>query len=688
MLETEREYLASLLDSVDCIDYLPLFEENAITPDLLPSLDKQAIKELGVDKVGDRLRIQVLVKLTNIDRIKKDVPLNLLDKSIDVAVKSIIQLEDQVRNAHAFHNKHHNNSSTTSFINKSQVVSVTVITQDGEVHFVDINKRKNGETTDCKKKIILSILGNPNINNWKIYYVDYRQGSTIHELIDEELDQLINGGSIEKDRLILCRSNESVTTDAINTSNKINRKSGRNGSGNIIRGKRVTDKEIGQFMGGRPPSQMISVNLREYFPNLDNVEIEDIKRKSMRLSMYSNKVMNNLGKNRFTLSSSKRDSLYSRLSNLSMMTGTNNRMSMFSDNASIGVGKPLKMDYHHDNGEEDEDDQNTHKVEDTIIEDEHPNSIIELLDESDEDDISHEEEAENENEDEMMGVITNEVAHGPSVWHKGPKIGQGSFGNVYLGLNGLTGELMAIKQVDLPQNESEKSKAMMVNALKQEISLLKDLSHENIVRYLGSNTDSNNMFIFLEYIPGGSVNSMLKMYGPFEEELIKNFTRQVLIGLVYLHSKGIIHRDIKGGNILVDNNGNVKIGDFGISKKIAVSGGEGEGEKERKNKRSSLQGSVFWMAPEVVKQVAYTEKADVWSVGCLVVEMYTGKHPYPGLSQMQAIFQIGTGKAQPGVPVRAAGDREAVQFFRHVFAPDYVTRPTAAQLLALPFVAQ
>lgn len=685
MLESEREYLASLLDKVDCIEYLPLFENNDITPDLLPSLDKQAIKELGVTKVGDRLRIQVLVKLTNMDRIKKDVPVGLLNKSITVAVNSMVQLEEQVRNAQ---NNNPNFSSNGSSGAKSAFVSITVITQDGEAHPVDISKKKGVSDVDSKKKILLSVLGNSKTNEWKLYYVDYSKGSAIHEVGDAELDNILNEGLVEKDRLILCKHKESVNTEAVNTSNKIHRKRKTSSQ---------KDREINQFMGGRPPSQMISTNLREYFPDLDHGEIEDIKRKSMRLSMYSSKMMNRMSKNRFTMSS-KRDSLYSRLSNLSMMSS---RMSVYSD-ASYGVGKPVRMDYHdipEESEEETEKGDGTH-VPDAIIEDEHPNSIIELLDESDDDELAEEDGDDNGNEDEMMNVISNEVANGPSVWHKGPKIGQGSFGNVYLGLNGLTGELMAIKQVDMPQNETEKSKKIMVGALKQEISLLKELSHENIVRYLGSNTDSSKMYIFLEYVPGGSVSSMLKIYGPFEDKLIRNFTRQVLVGLVYLHSKGIIHRDIKGGNILVDNNGSVKIGDFGISKKIAIDDDENDTGQDdpgdhgaspdanKAKKRSSLQGSVFWMAPEVVKQVAYTDKADVWSVGCLVVEMYTGRHPYPGLSQMQAIFQIGTGKAQPGIPSRALEDPAAVEFLGHVLAADYVTRPKAAELLALPFVQQ
>ncbi|KAG9528404.1 MAP kinase-like protein, partial [Aureobasidium melanogenum] len=163
----------------------------------------------------------------------------------------------------------------------------------------------------------------------------------------------------------------------------------------------------------------------------------------------------------------------------------------------------------------------------------------------------------------------------------------------------------------------------MVEALKREIGLLRELKHPNIVQYLGSNSDDSHLNIFLEYVAGGSVATMLVNYGSLGEPLIANFVRQILSGLAYLHSKDIIHRDIKGANILVDNHGSVKISDFGISKRVEASSLLVPPTGKRTGPRVSLQGSVFWMAPEVVKQTAYTRKADIWSLGCLIVEMFT-----------------------------------------------------------------
>jgi mitogen-activated protein kinase kinase kinase len=272
---------------------------------------------------------------------------------------------------------------------------------------------------------------------------------------------------------------------------------------------------------------------------------------------------------------------------------------------------------------------------------------------------------------------------------KGALIGQGSFGSVYLALHAVTGELMAVKQVEMPTDtgtQLDAKKKMMIEALKHEIGLLRELKHENIVQYLGSNSDDTHLNIFLEYVPGGSVATMLVNYGPLGESLITNFVRQILTGLSYLHSKDIIHRDIKGANILVDNKGSVKISDFGISKRVEASTLLTPGSKKGAAQRVSLQGSVFWMAPEVVRQTAYTRKADIWSLGCLIVEMLTGQHPHPNCTQMQAIFKIGSPgeDTSPTIPDGISEDLKV--FLAQTFLNEHEMRPSAEELLQSSFV--
>lgn len=270
-------------------------------------------------------------------------------------------------------------------------------------------------------------------------------------------------------------------------------------------------------------------------------------------------------------------------------------------------------------------------------------------------------------------------------WHRGALIGTGSFGKVFLGMNAKTGMLMAVKQVELPQSDDEmtRHRRMMIESLESEIELLKSIEHPNIVQYLDSFADDQHLNIFLEYVPGGSVVALLQSYGAFEEALVQNFVRQILRGLAFLHTRNIVHRDIKGANILVDNKGGVKISDFGISKKVE-SGLLFAGPTGGKS-RPAIQGSVYWMAPEVVKQTAFTAKADVWSLGCCVVEMFTATHPWPQLDQMQALFQIGLDKT-PALPPDIS--QVAVSFLHGTFVLNHVERPSADELLHHAFVLQ
>ncbi|KAL2019533.1 hypothetical protein VTK56DRAFT_9567 [Thermocarpiscus australiensis] len=291
-----------------------------------------------------------------------------------------------------------------------------------------------------------------------------------------------------------------------------------------------------------------------------------------------------------------------------------------------------------------------------------------------------------EDADEELKSFLQGDSWDDSMWMKGALIGQGSFGSVYLALHAVTGELLAVKQVETPSpganSQSDARKKSMIEALKREISLLRDLKHPNIVQYLGCGSSAEYLNIFLEYVPGGSVQTMLNSYGALPEPLVRTFVRQILNGLSYLHNRDIIHRDIKGANILVDNKGTIKISDFGISKKLEATNIL-NGANNNKH-RPSLQGSVFWMAPEVVKQTSYTRKADIWSLGCLVVEMMTGTHPFPDCTQLQAIFKIGGAKATPTIPDHASD--EAKQFLAQTFEIDHNKRPSADELMLSPFL--
>ncbi|XP_063063216.1 mitogen-activated protein kinase kinase kinase 22 [Engraulis encrasicolus] len=265
----------------------------------------------------------------------------------------------------------------------------------------------------------------------------------------------------------------------------------------------------------------------------------------------------------------------------------------------------------------------------------------------------------------------------PVNWRQGKLLGRGAFGEVYLCYDADTGRELAVKQVPFDPTCQDTSKE--VNALECEIQLLKNLHHERIVQYYGSlrDPDTKKLSIFVEFMPGGSIKDQLKAYGALTEKVTRRYTRQILQGVSYLHNNMIVHRDIKGANILRDSSGNVKLGDFGAGKRIqtiCMSGSSGI---------KSVTGTPYWMSPEVINGEGYGRKADVWSVACTVVEMLTQKPPWAEFEAMAAIFKIAT---QPTKPTLPDGVSDACRdFLRQVFVEEK-WRPTADLLLSHPFV--
>lgn len=230
---------------------------------------------------------------------------------------------------------------------------------------------------------------------------------------------------------------------------------------------------------------------------------------------------------------------------------------------------------------------------------------------------------------------------------RGQLIGKGTFGRVYLGINADNGEVLAVKQVEVNPKAAGQDKDRikeMVGAMDQEIDTMQHLEHPNIVQYLGCERGEFSISIYLEYISGGSIGSCLRKHGKFEECVVQSLTRQTLSGLAYLHDQGILHRDLKADNILLDVDGTCKISDFGISKKTDNIYGN--------DSSNSMQGSVFWMAPEVVKSQGqgYSAKVDIWSLGCVVLEMFAGRRPWSRDEAVGAIFKLGTLSQAPPIP--------------------------------------
>ncbi|KAF2868941.1 hypothetical protein BDV95DRAFT_609203 [Massariosphaeria phaeospora] len=269
-------------------------------------------------------------------------------------------------------------------------------------------------------------------------------------------------------------------------------------------------------------------------------------------------------------------------------------------------------------------------------------------------------------------------------WMKGQLIGKGTFGRVYLGMNITTGELIAVKQVEVNAKAAGQDKDKikeLVKSLDQEIDTMQHLDHANIVQYLGCERKEYSISIFLEYIPGGSVGSCLRKHGKFEECVVSSLTRQTLLGLAYLHREGILHRDLKADNILLDLDGTCKISDFGISKKSDNIYGN--------DITNSMQGSVFWMAPEVIRAQGqgYSAKVDIWSLGCVVLEMFAGRRPWSKEEAIGAIYKLGSLNQAPPIPedVSRVIGLGGLSFMYDCFTINPAERPTADTLLRSPF---
>ncbi|KAA8572453.1 hypothetical protein EYC84_003073 [Monilinia fructicola] len=476
----------------------------------------------------------------------------------------------------------------------------------------------------------------------------------------------------------------------------------------VIEGSRLKVGKKGglrHFFGQRPPSELITSDLTTYFPDHPREEIDRTARLSLRRSTRLSKVNSRLSvASNLSFASSVADappmptiadtwlSGNSQLAKIRPLDLSRANGSRFRDSVASSLldivqeesptepNRKSYVSFATDSGYDTINVNGTTDDRDSYFEDGSTEAGDSLKE------ITHALNNDGEELDEELESFLQGDSWDDSKWMKGALIGQGSFGSVFLALHAVTGELLAVKQVETPSpstdSKNDARKKSMIDALKREISFLRDLQHPNIVQYLGASSSDNHLNIFLEYVPGGSVQTMLNSYGALGEPLIRSFVRQIVTGLAYLHGKDIIHRDIKGANILVDNKGGIKISDFGISKKIEASNLL-NGPGNNKN-RPSLQGSVFWMAPEVVKQTAYTRKADIWSLGCLVIEMMTGTHPFPDCSQLQAIFKIGGAKISPTVPDEASSDAKI--FLASTFEVEHTKRPSADELLLSPFL--
>lgn len=274
-------------------------------------------------------------------------------------------------------------------------------------------------------------------------------------------------------------------------------------------------------------------------------------------------------------------------------------------------------------------------------------------------------------------------------YKKGGMLGRGTYGAVYLGLLP-DGSFHAVKTVELGGKGGGITAKQLVS-LSREITMMKRLRHRNLCTFKGVfySADDSSINMFMEYIGGGSLTSIVKKFKPLPPMVIRSWTKQLLTGLLYLHTQRVIHRDIKGENILIDTNcditkeAQVKLVDFGAAKRLTDAVAQSR----------TVIGTPYWMAPEVVDLTGegngYSYKADVWSAGCTVAEMITGRPPWPAKANIPAaILMIAQCQGCPAeMPREAEGASPGcIDFMSKCFVRDPSERPTVEDLLEHPWI--
>ncbi|KAJ2551547.1 Protein kinase of the Mitotic Exit Network [Coemansia sp. RSA 1933] len=268
-------------------------------------------------------------------------------------------------------------------------------------------------------------------------------------------------------------------------------------------------------------------------------------------------------------------------------------------------------------------------------------------------------------------TVYSESAQRLTNYQLGNCIGRGQFGSVYRALDLETGQMVAVKQISLEGQDSSNMDDVM-----QEVELLKSLSSPRIVRYHGFVKTETHLNLVMEFVENGSLSATLKSFGSFPEKLVLAYAVKIIEGLIYLHGRDVVHCDLKACNILTTKSGNTKLTDFGVSLNLKL---------RKPGDESVVAGTPYWMAPEIIQLDGACMGSDIWSLGCTLIELLTGKPPYSGMMQMAALYRI-VEDEHPPIPEGIS--EELKDFLLQCFKKDPKARPTAAELMSHSWMAQ
>eukprot|EP01129_Flabellula_baltica_P010714 TRINITY_DN4556_c0_g1_i2.p1 TRINITY_DN4556_c0_g1~~TRINITY_DN4556_c0_g1_i2.p1 ORF type:complete len:309 (+),score=55.96 TRINITY_DN4556_c0_g1_i2:2-928(+) len=250
------------------------------------------------------------------------------------------------------------------------------------------------------------------------------------------------------------------------------------------------------------------------------------------------------------------------------------------------------------------------------------------------------------------------------------KIGKGSFGVVYKGITVGTSEIVAIKVISVMDKDA-------MDDIKNELSILQESNHRNIVKYYKSYLRADDLWIVMEYCGGGSIGDIMDVKNAhLNEDQIALICRETLKAIAYMHSLKKIHRDIKGRNILLTSDGHVKLADFGVSASL----------HETFAKRNTFAGTPYWMAPEVILENSYDVKADIWSLGITLIEMAEMRPPLLGLHPMRVLYRIPR-DPPPRLSEPHKWSHNFHTFLSQTLRKNPIKRPEGKELLTYPFLS-